>query len=74
MKSNKGHILVVDDDSLNRMQLIQGLKQEGYTTGQAEDGEKALKLLGREQFDLVILDILMPIMDGFKVLECMKEN
>lgn len=74
MASNKGHILVVDDDPLNRMQLIQGLKQQGYSTAQSEDGAKALKLLEQDRFDLVILDILMPIMDGFEVLANMKEN
>jgi class 3 adenylate cyclase len=70
----KGHVLVVDDDALNRLQLLQGLKQQGYSTSQAEDGERALEALTEEKFDLVILDILMPNMDGFEVLRRMKDD
>ena len=72
MVNNKGHILVVDDDRLNRMQLVQGLKQQGYSSEQADNGEKALQALHTEKFDLVILDILMPVLDGFEVLNQMK--
>jgi class 3 adenylate cyclase len=70
----RGHVLVVDDDALNRLQLLQGLKQQGYSTAQAEDGEKALAVLGEDSFDLVILDILMPNLDGFGVLSRMKDD
>ena len=74
MADAKGHVLVVDDDPLNRMQLVQGLKQQGYSAAQAEDGERALEVLDDESFDLVILDILMPSVDGFEVLRRMKDN
>ena len=74
MIDTKGHILVVDDDPLNRMQLLQGLQQQGYSTAQAEDGEQALQSLGQGSFDLVILDILMPNLDGFEVLSRMKDD
>jgi class 3 adenylate cyclase len=74
MIDGKGHILVVDDDPLNRLQLLQGLKQQGYSTDQAEDGEQALQSLGQDSFDLVILDILMPNLDGFEVLSRMKAD
>ena len=70
----KGHVLVVDDDPLNRMQLLQGLKQQGYTSAQAEDGVQALEVIREQEFDLVILDILMPNIDGFEVLRVMKED
>lgn len=70
----KGHVLVVDDDALNRLQLVQGLKQQGYSTAQAEDGEQALVILAEQNFDLVILDILMPNLDGFGVLGRMKDD
>ena len=74
MTDTKGHVLVVDDDALNRLQLLQGLKQQGYSTVQAEDGEQALEILAEASFDLVILDILMPNLDGFEVLRRMKDN
>ncbi len=74
MNATRGKVLVVDDDALNRMQLLQGLKQKGYDTAQAEDGEQALQVLGEEDFDLVLLDILMPNIDGFEVLRRMKDD
>ena len=74
MTETKGYVLVVDDDALNRLQLLQGLKQQGYRTAQAEDGEQALQILNEEVFDLVILDILMPNIDGFEVLRRMKDD
>lgn len=74
MADIKGRVLVVDDDALNRMQLVQGLKLQGYSTAQAEDGEQALEILSDERFDLVILDILMPKLDGFGVLSRIKDD
>ena len=74
MTNVKDHILVVDDDPLNRMQLLQSLKQQGYSTDQADDGEQALLSLERNHYDLVLLDILMPVMDGFQVLGIMKTD
>ena len=74
MADIKGRVLVVDDDALNRMQLVQGLKLQGYSTAQAEDGEQALEILSEQRFDLVILDILMPKLDGFGVLSRIKDD
>jgi two-component system, cell cycle response regulator len=67
-----GHILVVDDNRLNRIKLAHSLGQQGHTTGMAEDGRQALEMLRAQPFDLVMLDILMPEMDGYQVLEQMK--
>ncbi len=69
-----GHILVVDDNHLNRLELAQALKKQGHSTVLAEDGLQALNALEKDHFDLVMLDILMPNMDGFGVLENMKAD
>src|SRR5512136_2715530 len=74
MNSDHGHILVVDDHRTTRLKLCLGLKQQGHTVGEAENGMQALEKLRSEAFDLVLLDILMPEMDGYQVLEKMKED
>ena len=74
MTNTHGHILVVDDHRTTRLKLCLGLKQQGHTVGEAENGMQALEKLRDEKFDLVLLDILMPEMDGYQVLERMKEN
>jgi len=70
----RGHILVVDDHRTNRLKLSLGLKQQGHTVAEAEDGRQALAVLHAEPFDLVLLDIVMPEMDGYQVLDCMKHD
>jgi adenylate cyclase len=72
--SEQGHILVVDDLRTNRLKLSFGLKQQGHTVSEAENGRQALEMLRVEAFDLVLLDILMPEMDGYEVLEHMKKD
>ena len=72
MREKGGHILVVDDNRLNRMMLARGLEQQGHTVGLAEHGRQALEMLGAESFDLMLLDIMMPEVDGYQVLERVK--
>lgn len=60
------HILVVDDDKNTRRLLRAVLEAEHYTVTTACDGEEALAVLDREHIDLVILDIMMPHMDGYE--------
>ena len=72
--SKQGYILVVDDDPLNRLQLARNLQQQGHTVTLAENGRQALDLLRSRAFDLVLLDILMPEIDGFEVLERMRND
>jgi adenylate cyclase len=67
-------VLVVDDDSVNRMMLSYSLEQEGHTVLQAENGRRALALLAAEPVDLVLLDVVMPEMDGYAVLERRKDD
>jgi PAS domain S-box-containing protein len=69
-----GRILVVDDDVSNRDILEHRLSHEGFFTASEPDGSAAIARLRREHFDLVLLDIFMPVMDGFQVLTGMKAN
>lgn len=66
------HLLVVDDNKVNRLLLARQLAVQGHRAAQAENGRVALEMLRREPFDLVLLDMEMPEMDGFQVLEQMK--
>ncbi|HET6846435.1 MAG TPA: adenylate/guanylate cyclase domain-containing protein [Anaerolineales bacterium] len=74
MSNCRGHILVVDDHATTRLKLSLGLHQQGHTVGEAENGRQALEKLRADAFDLVLLDILMPEMDGYQVLEQMKAD
>src|SRR6478736_1655539 len=62
-------LLVVDDNKVNRLLLTRSLEQQGHSVATAENGRIALETLRRESFDLALLDIEMPEMDGFQVLE-----
>ena len=62
-------LLVVDDNKVNRLLLARSLEVQGHSVASAENGRVALELLRREPFDLVLLDMEMPEMDGFQVLE-----
>jgi adenylate cyclase len=70
----QGHILVVDDNRMNRLKLSRGLEQQGHTFALAENGQQALGMVRAQPFDLVLLDIVMPEMDGYQVLEQMKRD
>ena len=66
-------ILIVDDDELNRYTLARRLMRDGHANlGMAGDGVEALAAMRQDKFDLVLLDIMMPELDGFGVLEAMK--
>ena len=68
------HILVVDDDRNTRRLMRAVLEPEGYTVTEAENGEDALGVLDREHVDLVILDIMMPVMDGYEFTRTLRDN
>jgi class 3 adenylate cyclase len=67
-----GRILVVDDNDINRDMISRRLVRQGYTPLVAHNGREALERLRAEPFDLVLLDILMPVMNGYQALEQIK--
>ena len=67
-------VLVVDDNEMNRDMLSRRLKRQEYEVIMAEDGEKALEMIQTHHIDLVLLDIMMPKLSGYEVLEEIKKN
>ena len=67
-------ILVVDDDKNTRLLLKAVLQSENYSVHTAENGEEALEVMDREHIDLVVLDIMMPKMDGYEFTKVLREN
>lgn len=67
-------ILVVDDESTVRLTLSAQLKGQGYSVSSAGDGDIAIEMLRSEYFDLILLDIKMPNVDGYQVLSYVKEK
>ena len=73
-QSMVGFILVVDDNEMNRDMLGRRLERQGHTVLEAENGRKALEILESVKVDLVLLDILMPELDGMQTLEMLKAH
>jgi len=67
-------ILVVDDSEGTRNLCSKILEKEGYAVQTAGNGEEALKLVGENSFDLVVTDLMMPVMDGMELLEQVKKS
>lgn len=67
-------VLLVDDEKMNLKILETVLRRGGYQFLEAESGEEALKILERENVDLILLDLMMPGMNGFQTLERIKQN
>lgn len=74
MKTDEQYILIVDDVPKNIQLLGSILKEENYELEFATSGKEALEWLDSKSFDLVLLDIMMPEMDGFEVCRKIKEN
>jgi adenylate cyclase len=74
MTGQQALILVVDDNEMNRDMLSRRLERQGYQSVLAEDGVQALERLPEQPFDLVLLDIMMPRMNGYEVLERIKAD
>jgi adenylate cyclase len=73
-RERQSRILVVDDNASNRDVLARRLGREGHHVVTAEDGKIALALCESEEFDLVLLDLIMPEIGGFEVLQRLKAN
>ncbi len=68
------HILVVDDEHANRFFLQSLLEEQQYTIETAQSGMEALKMIDHKTPNLVLLDIMMPDMNGFEVLRLLKQD
>jgi len=69
-----GTILIADDNRVNRLMLARGLEQDGHNVAFAEHGAEALGLLRQQPFDLLLLDVLMPELDGYEVLAMLQDD
>ena len=67
-------VLVVDDNEMNRDMLSRRLRRQEYEVEVAEDGEQALKMVKEKNYDLMLLDIMMPNISGYEVLERIKAD
>jgi len=67
-------ILIVEDDKFLRELIAQKLLKEGYDIAEAVDGEKGIKNVKEEKPDLILLDLILPGIDGFEVLAKIKED
>ena len=74
MRDAGGHLLIVDDNKVNRLLLSRNVELLGHKASTAENGRVAMEMLKADSFDLLLLDIEMPEMDGFQVLEAIKAD
>lgn len=74
MVANQKRILIVEDEKPLAHALELKLQHEGFLTVVASNGQECLELIGSQQFDAVLLDLMMPVMDGFQVLEQLRQK
>ncbi|MGQ9866637.1 MAG: response regulator [Pseudanabaenaceae cyanobacterium] len=74
MTNGSFNVLIVDDNEMNRDTLARRLRQQGFSSKMAVDGREALAVIRSEKFDLVLLDIMMPEVDGYEVLQTIKTD
>ena len=74
MAPETGTLLVVDDNEMNRDMLSRRLARKGHTVDVAEDGHRALEMVEATDYDVILLDIMMPGLDGYQVLEKLRED
>jgi DNA-binding response OmpR family regulator len=71
---SRGRILIVEDDPAILAGLVESLRREGYEPAAAADGEEARRRLADEAFDLVVLDLMLPKIDGLGVLRWLRQR
>ena len=74
MTEGSASILVIDDSRQARLRMTKKLEAQGHSVTAVDGGAAALETLSATPFDLIMLDILMPDMDGFEVLRALKER
>ena len=74
MSTHQAHVLVVDDEEHLALGISENLEAEGYRVSVAFDGGRALELLASDDVDLVVLDVMMPVLDGFAVCERLRSE
>jgi len=74
LRHEPGQMLVVDDNRVNRLLLTRALEQNGHQVANAENGKIGLEMLRAKSYDVVLLDIDMPEINGFEVLEALLED
>ncbi len=72
--ADSGPLIIVDNNEINRDVLARHLHREGYTTAAAENGLRALEMVRARKFDLVLLDVMMPELDGYETLRLLKAD
>jgi DNA-binding response OmpR family regulator len=73
-ETNRGRILIVDDDPNTLEILRRWLAREGYVTVSVDNGPAGLEALGKDPVDVILLDVMMPGMDGLQVCEKLREH
>ncbi|MES0337111.1 MAG: response regulator, partial [Candidatus Magnetobacterium sp. LHC-1] len=68
------NILLVEDNATNRLLAREVLKKQGYAVTEAVDGAKAIELLKNNRFDIILMDVHMPVMDGFEATKIIKDS
>ena len=74
LENQTGHILVVDDNENNRDLFTRQLQREGYQVTTANNGREALEMIKTGEYDVVLLDLIMPELDGYQVLKQLKND
>ena len=74
MSDMQGKLLVVDDNEMNRDMLSRRLSRRKHNVITAENGQQALDLIEKESFDVILLDIMMPGMDGYEVCRKIRQD
>jgi CheY-like chemotaxis protein len=68
------HILVVEDNTINKQLVVRLLQKAGHSVAVAENGEQALRAVADDHFDVVLMDVQMPVMDGFEATAAIRRN